>query len=103
MDVLCASTGRLQFRMNQDGTGTSLFTVPTNTFAINQWYHVLWAWDYAAARFQLYVNGVAISTASYSFVGSTKFEMSGGTLTQVSVGSSLGANRWLGDIGHMWL
>ncbi len=104
LSIVTASTGRFSFRLNQDGTGTDLFTPPTNTFVADQWQHILWAWDYAVGRFQMYLNGVALNTAGYSFAGSTKFDMAGANLTQWAVGATTAsANRWVGDMGHLWV
>lgn len=103
LQLLTASSGRMSFRNNQDGTGSDIFTVPTNTFANNTWAHILWAWDWANSRFQLYINGTAINTAAYSFTGATKFDMSGNNVTQIGVGgTSGGAQLWPGEIGHLW-
>jgi hypothetical protein len=102
--IIVANTGRFTFRLNQDGTASDTFGTPTNTFVPDQWYHVLWAWDYATSRFQIYVNNVALNTAAYVFTGGTKFVMSGDNLTQFSVGSIVsGAGLWTGDIAHLWL
>ena len=99
-----SSSGRVSFRLNQDGTASDVFTTAANTFVGGNWYHVLWAWDYANARFQLYVNGVALNTASYLFTGGTKFDLDGATITGVGVGSgSSGASIWTGDIGHLYV
>jgi hypothetical protein len=102
--VTSTTSGRLNFRLNQDGTGSDTFTVPASTFVGDTWYHVLWAWDYAAARFQIYVNGVALNTAAYSFAGSTKFDHAGATLTQFGIGALVnGTNPWVGDLGHVFV
>ena len=102
--VVSASSNRCTFRLNQDGTGSDTFTTPTNTFAGDAWYHILWAWDYAAGRFQIYVNGVALSTSGYSFTGSTKFDQDGASITQFGLGATTaGAGIWTGDFGHFYI
>jgi hypothetical protein len=100
--IITASSGRLTFRINQDGTGSDIFLPPSSTFALNTWYHVLWAWDWANSRFQLYVNNVAQTTTGYSFAGATKFDQSGDNFTNIGIGAeSNGVSPWIGDIGHL--
>jgi hypothetical protein len=105
MSVSANSTSRLIFRLNQNGTGSDTFTTPTNTFPVNAWHHVLWAWDWAASRFQIYVDGVALTTSAYSFTGATKFDQSGSNMTQWGVGNNTAASGtdWIGDIAHLWV
>jgi len=103
LEVNTASSGRLQFRLNQDGAGSDVLTVSTNTFALNQWYHVAWAWDFAATRFQIYVDGVALNTSGYTF-GVDGFQMAGSNLSRIGIASTVSSTqRWLGDLGHFWL
>lgn len=103
MELLTASSGRMTFTLSQDGTGSDSWTTPTSTFAVNTWYHVLWAWDWAASRFQIYINGVAQTTTGYSFTGATKFVQSGDTFTRIGLGTRNGAtNVMLGDIAHFF-
>lgn len=98
-----ASSGRLQFRLNQNGTGSDVLTTSTNTFSLNQWHHIAWAWDFAATRFQLYVDGVALGTSGYTF-GVDGFEMAGNNLSRIGIASTVSSgNLWFGDIGHFWL
>jgi hypothetical protein len=104
IELSIASSGRMTFGLYQDGTGSDTWTSPTSTFAVNTWYHILWAWDWAASRFQIYINGVAQTTSGYSFSGATKFIMSGDNLTRIGVGTrTAGASVMLGDIGHFFL
>ncbi|WP_456388098.1 hypothetical protein [Profundibacter sp.] len=103
LEVNTAGAGRLQFRLNQNGAGSDVFTVPTNTFTLNQWTHIAWAWDFAQTRFQLYVDGVVLNTSNYSF-GTDGFQMAGNDFTRIGIASDVSSNkRWLGDIGHFWL
>ena len=102
-EVNTAGSGRLTFRLNQNGTGSDTFTTSTNTFSINQWYHIAWAWDFAANRFQIYLDGVVMNTSNYSF-GTDSFQISGTNLNRIGIGSTTpSTQRWLGDIGHFWL
>ena len=104
MEAVTASNGRVTFRLNQDGTGSDTFTTATSTFVVNQWYHVLWAWDYATARFQIYVNGVALNTAAYLFIGSTKFDMAGANLTQFGLAATTaGSGIMTVQLGHVYI
>lgn len=102
-EIKTASSGRLQFRLNQDGTGSDVLTTPTNTFSLNQWHHIAWSWDFTTSRFQLYVDGVALTTSGYAF-GTTGFQISGNNITRIGIASQTSsASKWLGDIGHFWL
>jgi hypothetical protein len=96
-------SGALRLTLAQDGTGTQ--TVNTTGFgALNTWYHVMWAWDWAAGRFQVYVNGVQNSLASaYSFAGATQFTQSGVNLTAMGMAAqSTGSGIMTGDLAHLW-
>jgi hypothetical protein len=46
--VRTANTGRLTFTLSQDGTGTDTWTTPSNTFLVDQWYHILWSWQWGS-------------------------------------------------------
>lgn len=104
MSIQTASLGRFTFRLNQDGTGSDTFVNASGVFAVGAWAHVLWAWDYAAQRFQVYANGVPLTTTAYSFTGSTKFDQAGSGINQFSIGATTaGAGFFIGDIGHFYL
>lgn len=102
-EIYAVNTGRLAFRLNQSGVGSDSFTVPSDTFALNQWHHVVWSWDFGLNRFQIYVDGVALNTSGYIF-GTDGFEMANDNFTRIGLAStSTSGQRWLGDIGHLWI
>lgn len=101
--VLQTHTGRLQFRYNQDGTGTDLFTVPTNTFLGDTWYHLLWAWDRPNQRYQIYANGVAVNVSAYTWGTSTTYDAITSGIGRFAIGGAGSPGGWWnGDIAHLF-
>jgi hypothetical protein len=101
-NAVSASSGRITFRLNND-TATDTWTTPTSSFVGDTWYHLLWAWDLANDRFQVYLNNVAQSTTAYPITTLNSFDISSANVTRFSLAAaSGGSNRWTGDIGHFW-
>lgn len=104
--VLAATTtssNRITLRLNHDGTASDAWAGTQSLYGVDQWYHILWAWDYDEGRFQLYINDTPIST-NYSWENSTKLDLDGATITQFAVGStSASSGYWPGSLAHIWL
>jgi hypothetical protein len=103
LSATSASSGRMTFRLDND-TATDTFLTPTSTFVGDTWYHVLWAWDLANDRFQIYVNDVAINTAAYPITTATSLNIAASNITRIGIAATVSnASRWNGDIGHLWM
>lgn len=102
LDVRFASVGRMSFQLDQLGGGSATFTTSTDTFTLNKWHHVVWAWNYLTSKYQIFVDGVALNTSGYSF-GTGGFSLAGQALTRMGIGGTVtNGNQFIGDIGHFW-
>lgn len=95
--IRAASQGRLLFAMSG---ASANYATPTDTFSPNQWHHIMWSWDVAANRYQIFVDGTQLGTniSLGSNIGLNSL------ITRVHIGSASGGSSPLtGSLAHLWL